>query len=132
MTIQDQIDTDDSLAMVLTVGNTASWFLDVVQADVTTPYDLSGATVLHISFKENASVVDGDPEEIFEKDLLGDPNHDLVNGRISISIDPGDLTDDMDGVYNWDIRVVTPSLGTFNAPQPMGNVIIRPRVRRTD
>lgn len=132
MTIQNELDTNDAYSLVLTVGNTALYFLDVLKEDGVTPYNLNGATVLHLSFKESTDAVDGDPLEIFEKSLLGDPNHDLLHGRIAITINPTDLIDGMDDLYDWDIRIVHPLIGTFNVPTPVGQVVILPRVRRTD
>ena len=134
MTIQNELDTNDAYSMVLTIGNTETYFLVIDNGS--SPYNLAGATVLHLSVKEETEADDGSPEEIFDKDLLSDPNHDLPNGKIAITIASTDIVEsaitDIDGMYKWDIRIVHPTLGTFNAPQPVGNCVILPRSRRTD
>ncbi len=127
--IHDLVDQDDALTMVVTIGSLTKY--DFVVLKNGSPADLSGATVLHLSCKETTDAADGATEEIFDKDILSDPNHDLPNGKIRIQFDPTDLTDGQDGRYSWDIRIVATNF-TGNEPRPAQSIVILPRVRRTN
>ena len=125
------IDSDDSLNLILTVGNDEENEIHLTDGN-DDDINIEDATVIHLSIKETAAAADDSDQEIFEKDLLSIAQPNLSEGKINVNIDNDELTDDQVGDYIWDVRIVSPTEGTFNRPKPPAECIILPRVRRTN
>lgn len=125
-----ELDTDAAFILNIKAGNYFRQDL-LITDENDLPYNLTVATVLHLSIKKKYS--DDDATEVTGKDLTTFPQPDLSIGIIRIILTETDTDDSMVGRFKWDVRIVAPGIDSpVNIPDPAAEAVITGRIRRTD